>query len=513
MAERAGTCGRSRLQVRSDPMWSNLRADETHNPPGLQDKRTPSSSRWAGRGEASPPRTIAANGQRQTVAGVETGARSTKASFKGSGGEELAARLDLPAGRPTAFAVFAHCFTCSKDLAAASRIAGGLVEQGLGVLRFDFTGLGSSEGEFANTNFSSNVEDLVRAAAWVRDSHEPPRLLVGHSLGGAAILAAATQLPEVTAVATIGAPFDPSHLVHLFPSDVLSRLEQEGHADVRLAGRSFRIRRQLLDDICGVRMADHISHLRRALLVLHSPRDELVDVDHARRIFEAAHHPKSFVSLDDADHLLTNRRDADYVASVLGAWTRHYLPTYDTSLGTTAAAARVEGDVEVAESGRGRFAQVVRAGQHTLAADEPRKIGDDTGPTPYDLLLAALGACTSMTLRMYADRQGWPLEHVSVRLAHHRVHAADCGQPNDKPCRVDHIERSLTLLGPLTDKQRSQLVEIAGRCPVHATLTGDPRRPRGVGSRRPSRRKVHDSRHHGRRVDSERRRMLRLRHS
>ena len=223
--------------------------------------------------------------------------------------------------------MFAHCFTCSKDLAAATRIARGLVEHGLGVLRFDFTGLGSSEGEFANTNFSSNVEDLVRAASWLGDAHQLPSVLVGHSLGGAAVLAAASRLPEVSAVATIGAPFDPAHLAHLFPPDVLNRLAAAGEAEVQLAGRAFRVRRQFLDDIREVRLAEHIRGLRRALLIFHSPRDEVVSVDDARRIFEAARHPKSFVSLDDADHLLTNRRDAEFVASVLGAWARRYLPT------------------------------------------------------------------------------------------------------------------------------------------------------------------------------------------
>jgi alpha/beta superfamily hydrolase len=261
-------------------------------------------------------------------------ARSTKATFQGSGGDQLAARVDLPAGQPVAFAVFAHCFTCSKNLAAASRIARRLIEHGLGVLRFDFTGLGSSEGEFANTNFSSNVEDLVRAAAWLRDSYQPPRLLVGHSLGGAAALAAASRLPEINAVATIGAPFDPSHLSRLFPPDVLDRLQRDGAADVRLAGRTFRVARDLLDDVRDVRLVDHIRDLQRALLVLHSPRDEVVDIDHARRIFEVARHPKSFVSLDDADHLLTKRHDADYVASVLAAWAGRYLPT-NNALDTT----------------------------------------------------------------------------------------------------------------------------------------------------------------------------------
>ena len=398
---------------------------------------------------------------------------SLRVSFPGSAGDDLAARLDLPGGEPVAFALFAHCFTCSKDIAAATRISRGLVAQGFGVLRFDFTGLGASGGEFANTTFSSNVEDLVRAAAMLRDRHRAPALLVGHSLGGAAVLAAAPSIPEVTTVATIGAPFDPGHITHLFPPDTLAELACVGEADVELAGRTFRVRRQLVDDANAQSLTQILAGLDRALLVFHSPTDGIVDVDNARQIFEAARHPKSFVSLDGADHLLTRAEDAAYVATVLAAWARRYLDDPPTAPPGEAEASSAEGSVTVTDSGPGALTQTIRAGRHLFAADEPIGVGGDLGPTPYDLLLAALGTCTSMTLRMYADRHDWPLEQVAVQLEHDRVHADDCRDPEADPCLIDRIDRSLRLDGPLTDEQRGRLLALADRCPVHRTLTGE----------------------------------------
>ncbi len=404
---------------------------------------------------------------------------SLQVSFPGSAGDDLAARLDLPEGEPVAFALFAHCFTCSKDIAAATRISRGLVAQGFGVLRFDFTGLGASGGEFANTTFSSNVEDLVRAAAMLRDRYRPPALLVGHSLGGAAVLAAAPSIPEVTAVATIGAPFDPGHITNLFPSHTLAELARVGEADVELAGRTFRVRRELLDDANAQNLTHTLAGLDRALLVLHSPTDEIVDVENARRIFEAARHPKSFVSLDGADHLLTRAEDAEYVATVLAAWARRYLHDPPAAPPGEPEPSSAEGSVTVTDSGPGALTQTIRAGRHTLVADEPLGVGNDLGPTPYDLLLAALGTCTSMTLRMYADRHDWPLEQVTVQLEHDRIHADDCRNPDAQPCVVDHLDRILRLDGPLTDEQRARLLTLAERCPVHRTLTGEIR----VGTR------------------------------
>ncbi len=394
--------------------------------------------------------------------------RTEKFTFPGSSGDQLDGRLDLPEGQPRAYALFAHCFTCSKDVVAASRISRRLVDKGFGVLRFDFTGLGSSDGDFANTSFTSNIEDLVAAAAALGMTHEAPRLLIGHSLGGAAVLVAATQLPSVAAVATIGAPFDPGHIRHLFPDEAVRSLRESGRAEVILAGRSFTVGAQLLQDADAHHLDETLSNLHRALLVLHSPTDELVGIDNARRIYDAARHPKSFVTLDGADHLLTRRADAEYAADVLAAWSARYLP----EVPAPAVAPPPGGTVLVEESGRGRLAQSIQAGQHVWAADEPLGVGDDTGPTPYDLLLSALGACTAMTIRMYADRKGFPLEHVSVRLSHRRSHSEDCADPTGQPCAMEHIDREVAFTGPLNDEQRDRLAQIADRCPVHRTLTG-----------------------------------------
>lgn len=395
--------------------------------------------------------------------------RSERFTFPGSSGDQLAGRLDLPEDEPRAYALFAHCFTCSKDVVAASRISRRLVEKGFGVLRFDFTGLGSSDGDFANTSFTSNVEDLVTAATALGDHYAEPRLLIGHSLGGAAVLAAARHLPSVTAVATIGAPFDPGHIRHLFGEDALHKLRESGRAEVTLAGRTFTVGAQLLADADSQHLDQALRSLGRALLVMHSPGDKQVGVDNARRIYDAARHPKSFITLDGADHLLTRRADAEYAADVLAAWSARYLP--DTPVPTTPPPPG--GTVLVEESADGRLAQSIQAGRHFWTADEPLGVGDDTGPTPYDLLLAALGVCTAMTVRMYADRKGYPLEHVSVQLRHRRSHSADCADPTGQPCAMEHIDREIRLTGPLDAEQRARLADIADRCPVHRTLTGE----------------------------------------
>lgn len=387
--------------------------------------------------------------------------------FPGAAGDLLAARLDLPQNAPFAYALFAHCFTCSKDTLAASRISAALTERGFGVLRFDFTGLGGSAGDFANTNFSSNVGDLLAAAAWLREHHQAPKILIGHSLGGAAVLAAAGRIPEAAAVATIGAPYDPGHVRHLLEPAV-AEIDAAGEAEVTLAGRKFRIRKQFLDDISGQHAQAAISGLRKALLIFHSPRDATVDIENAARIFVAARHPKSFVSLDDADHLLTRRDDAVYVAAVLAAWASRY---FDVPAAQAAEPQAMPGAVTVSETHEGRYTQAIRAGHHRLRADEPESAGGtDSGPSPYDLLLAALGACTSMTLRMYADRKRWPLDGVAVHLKHEKVHAQDCEECETREGRIDKIEREIEILGALDESQRSRLLEIANKCPVHRTL-------------------------------------------
>ena len=386
--------------------------------------------------------------------------------FPGAFGTSLAARLDLPATTPVAYALFAHCFTCSKDTLAAARISAALVEHGFGVLRFDFTGLGGSAGDFANTNFSSNVADLVAAAAWLREHHQAPRVLIGHSLGGAAVLAAAGQIAEAAAVATIGAPFDPGHVQHLLGS-AAAEIAATGEAEVTLVGRKFRIRKQFLDDLAANGNGERIGHLRKALLVFHSPRDTTVDIENAARIYAAARHPKSFVSLDTADHLLTGKADAAYVAAVLAAWAGRYVKA------TAAAPAPIPatGEVTVMETLEGRFTQDITAGAYHLRADEPATAGgNDSGFTPYDLLLASLGACTSMTLRMYAEQKKWPLERVTVQLRHNKIHAKDCAECETREGKIDRIEREIRLTGNLDAAQRARLMEIADKCPIHRTL-------------------------------------------
>ncbi len=394
---------------------------------------------------------------------------SKRVTFEGHGGCTLAARLDLPAAPPKAYAIFAHCFTCSKDLFAAGRIAAELNGQGIAVLRFDFTGLGSSEGDFGNTNFSSNVEDLVRAAAWLRDEHAAPQLLVGHSLGGAAVLAAVREIPEVVAVATIGAPADTEHLAELFVDD-LGAIERDGEATVQLAGRTFTIRRQLLDDLARHEIVACAAGLDAALLVLHSPVDNTVGIEHAARIYQAARHPKSFVSLDGADHLLSRHVDAEFAARMIGAWAERYLveqqPAHPAPPATDA--------VVVAETGQGQFLNHVVARGHQFLADEPESIGGfDAGPSPYDLLSAALGACTSMTMRMYAERKGLPLARAIVEVRHGKVHMeATEGATAGKATQIDRFERIIRLEGPaLTAADRERLLSIADRCPVHRTLS------------------------------------------
>jgi uncharacterized OsmC-like protein/alpha/beta superfamily hydrolase len=386
--------------------------------------------------------------------------------FPGSHGLTLAARLDLPAGKPTAYALFAHCFTCSKDSKAASYISSSLAAAGIAVLRFDFTGLGGSEGEFANTGFSSNIEDLVAAADYLRKTYDAPQLLVGHSLGGAAVLAAAPQIPEVLAVATVNAPADPSHVIRNFAS-ATAEIESTGEAEVILGGRQFTIRKSFIEDVRSQKLAQILPDLRRALLVMHSPRDELVDVSNATEIFIAAKHPKSFISLDDADHMLSRREDARYAGMVLAAWAARYLPAP-----ASAETSRTSSDgVVVAEAGDGKYAQTINAGRHWIRADEPPSMGgDDSGMSPYQLLSAALGACTTMTMRMYAEHKKLPMDKVTVTVKHGKIHASDCVECETRFGRVDRIEREIHIEGDLTDAQRDSLMKIADKCPVHRTL-------------------------------------------
>jgi putative redox protein len=395
----------------------------------------------------------------------------TRATFTGSSGE-LAARLELPSGPVRAFALFAHCFTCGKDVLAARRIASGLAAAGVAVLRFDFTGLGSSEGDFANTNFSSNVEDLVCAADYLRASYEAPVILIGHSLGGAAVLAAAPRIPEVKAVATIGAPADAAHVLKQLGGS-LDQIRSEGEAEVRLAGRPFRIRRSFVEDAEARRLEDTIRTLGRALLVMHAPRDETVGIDNASRIFTAARHPKSFISLDDADHLLSRPPDAAYAASVIVAWAARYIPAAPAESANAETAD--SGRVVVHETGEGKFQNLVVAGRHRLIADEPAAAGGlDTGPNPYDYLSIALGACTAMTLRVYAEHKQLSLGSVSVEVSHGKVasdHCADCGEVAEgRGGKIDRFERTIRIKGGIDAGLEAKIAEIARKCPVSRTL-------------------------------------------
>jgi len=400
-----------------------------------------------------------------------------KVEFPNTDGQILAGMLETPPqGVPIArYALFAHCFTCGKDIAAASRISRAMASRGIAVLRFDFTGLGNSDGDFANTNFSSNVQDLLAAARALEKDYQAPALLIGHSLGGAAVLAAAPQLDAVEAVVTIGAPATASHVQHLFAA-AREDLESSGEAEVQIGSRSFPVKRQLLEDLDRYADASHLSELKRALLVFHSPVDSIVSINEASKIYQAAKHPKSFISLDRADHLLSNREDAEYVAETLVAWASRYLDIakheFERSYGT---APQVEdGEVLVTELDK-KFLRGLYTAQHQAMSDEPKSVGgQDLGPSPYDLLLMALGSCTSMTLRMYANHKQLELEDIQVRLRHDRVYADDCAGCVDSNGKIDRITRTVALSGDLTEAQRQRLLEIADRCPVHQTLENEP---------------------------------------
>lgn len=399
---------------------------------------------------------------------TQLNATAVKTSFPGHSGDLLAARLDIPAGPIRATALFAHCFTCSKDILAAKRIASELARVGIAVLRFDFTGLGSSKGEFAHTNFSSNVQDLVIAADYLRQNYSAPSLLIGHSLGGAAVLAVAAEIPEVKGVVTIGAPADAEHVLHNFSADV-ETIERDGKAEVSLAGRPFTIEKQFVDDVRGSNLTDRIAAMRKPLLVLHSPIDQTVGVENASAIFGAARHPKSFVSLDSADHLLSKSADANYAASVIAGWADRYLP---------ADAPQGDGETEsvrVTETLEGKFQQTVQAGKHRLFADEPESYGGlDSGPSPYDFLSIALGACTGMTLRLYAQKKGIELGRVSVEVSHAKIHSRDCVECDEarqaSNTRIDRFSRVISVEGGIPEGLEDKLLEIADKCPVHRTL-------------------------------------------
>jgi uncharacterized OsmC-like protein/alpha/beta superfamily hydrolase len=387
--------------------------------------------------------------------------------FSNKRGEVLAGRLDLPEDeRPLAYALFAHCFTCGKNLKAITHIGRALTAEKLAVLRFDFSGVGESEGDFSKSHFTSNVEDLLSAADWLATEYQSPQLLIGHSFGGAAVLQAAQQIKGVRAVATLAAPYDPNHVRHLF-SQELENIEAKGEAEVSIAGRRFNISREFLDDLDAQRVETRLADLKAALLVLHSPIDKIVGIDNAAQIYRAAKHPKSFIGLDGADHLLSKGDDARYAGSMIAAWACRYLQL-ESKPGIKADV--VDNRVTVRTGNQGFYTELFANG-HALVADEPKTYGGtDLGPSPYEYLLSALGACTTMTVQMYAQRKKWPLDSAVVRLSHQKIHAVDCQSCEEKEGKIDRFERELELQGDLNDEQRQRLLEIAERCPVHRTL-------------------------------------------
>ncbi len=385
--------------------------------------------------------------------------------FSNAAGEQLAGILEIPgSGEIRAVALFAHCFTCTKNIRAAAGIAAALAQQGIACLRFDFTGLGDSEGDFGATGFSANVADLVAAARALETELAAPALLIGHSLGGTAVLMAAKEIDSCVAVATIGSPGSAAHVVHLF-ADGLEAIRATGHATVDIGGRPFQLRREFVEDLEAQPLEPALGDLKRALLVMHSPVDQVVGIDHATDIFTGAKHPKSFVSLDRADHLLRNAADAAYAANVIAAWASRYLP---------AAALDEDPATEpgvTAVTGADGFRTEIQAGPHRLLADEPAAVGgENTGPTPYGLLSAALAACTSMTLQMYARHKKIRLDSATVMVEHDKIHAKDCEDCDSAAGRIDRFDRRIRLTGELSDEQRERMLEIADKCPVHRTL-------------------------------------------
>lgn len=388
----------------------------------------------------------------------------TRHTFKNKDGYELSATLELPFNQePHNFVLFAHCFTCNKNFLAVKNIGRALTANGFGVLRFDFTGLGESEGDFADTNFSGNVEDLLAAAAFLEKEHKAPTLLVGHSLGGAAVIFAAQELSSVKAIATIAAPSSPKHVKHLLKSNI-AEIRKKGFSTVNLGGRDFTIKAQFLQDLDSKKLKDVVKTLGKSMLVTHSPQDTTVEINNAEEIYLAAHHPKSFVSLDGADHLLTNKRDSQYVGEVISAWASRYLEVPEQEKLTSKHQV-------VANLGDESFTTQIRAGNHYFLADEPESVGgNEFGPTPYELLSASLAACTSMTIQMYARRRKWPVKNVETHVNHNKKHAEDCENCEQKPAKIDFFEREIVLEGPLSDKQRQKLLEIANKCPVHRSM-------------------------------------------
>ena len=391
-----------------------------------------------------------------------------KVSFLNNENIELTGRLELPENQhPHNFAIFAHCFTCNKNLSAVKNISRALTSQGFGVLRFDFTGLGESHGDFENTNFSGNVEDLISASQFLEKNHMAPTLLIGHSLGGSAVIFAASQLDSIKAIATIGAPSNPKHVKHLLHNSV-EEIEANGIANVNIGGRPFTIKKQFLDDIETKSLPEVANNLRKALLVTHSPQDTTVGIENAEEIYVAARHPKSFVSIDGADHLLMRKEDSSYVGLVIANWAKRYiqLPEIETL--------KTQDQVAVSLGKNDGFTTKMKVGNHNMIADEPTSFGgNDFGPSPYDLVSAGLSACTAMTIQMYVKRKGWDLQNVEVHTSYSKTHAEDCEDCENSAAKIDTFNRKIKITGQLDDKQLQRILQIADKCPVHKTLHND----------------------------------------
>jgi len=389
---------------------------------------------------------------------------SKKVTFKNKEGHNLYGNLELPVDqKPHNFALFAHCFTCNKNFFAVKNISDALTAKGFGVLRFDFTGLGESEGEFSDSNFSGNVEDLLAASEYLKIKYKSPSLLIGHSLGGAAVLFAAQKLPDVTAIATIGAPSSVKHVQHLIESN-LNEITSNGMARVNIGGRPFNIKKQFLDDLKKQELIKIVPELGKSLLILHSPQDTIVGIKNAEELYKAAKHPKSFVSLNGADHLLSKKEDSLYAGEIIGSWAHRYLEIPKVST------LKTKHDV-VAFLGDEGFTTQIKAGNHFFLADEPEEVGGNNfGPTPYDLVSAGLAACTSMTVQMYAKRKGWKLEQVETHVNYSKEHAIDSQKPEDVSAKIDTFKRDLIIKSDLDEKKIQRLLEIANKCPVHKTL-------------------------------------------
>ncbi len=388
-----------------------------------------------------------------------------KISFTNIHGETLVGRLAMPADQhPHNFVLFAHCFTCNKNFSAIRNISRALTSKGFGVLRFDFTGLGESEGEFGDTNFSGNVADLLEAANYLKEHHASPSVIIGHSLGGAAAILASQEISSIKAIATIGSPSDPKHVTHIF-KDQLETIKDTGDAEVNIGGRSFTIKNQFLKDIQSHTLKERIKSNRKALLVLHSPQDSVVQIKNAEEIYLAAHHPKSFVSLDGADHLLSNEEDGHYTGNLIAAWAQRYLEIPQTKPVDT------KHEVVASLNKEDGFTTAMKIGNHYFTADEPVSFGGNNfGPSPYEYVSAGLSACTAMTIQMYAKRKKWPLENVEVHTSYKKVHMEDCENCESKDAKIDTFEREIRLAGTLAAPQIAKILEIADKCPVHRTL-------------------------------------------